>query len=81
MINPLLADGRVRASAYTPTQVKGLEFDSILLCQPTSALADSANPAHDLYVAMTRPTQRLVVASTMPLPPFLAQAIDANLVE
>ncbi len=81
VINPLLADGRVRTSAYTPTQVKGLEFDSILLCQPTSALADSANPTHDLYVAMTRPTQRLVVASTMPLPPFLAQAIDANLVE
>mgnify|MGYP005613079805 FL=1 len=77
-ITESINNDRVRISWFTPTHVKGLEFDSIVLFEPSAALADSANPAHDLYVAMTRPTQRLVVASSLPLPDFLARAIDEN---
>ena len=76
--DPRLSDGHVRATCYTPSQVKGLEFDSVLLFDPTSALQESANPIHDLYVSMTRPTQRLVVAAVDVLPDFLTAALSES---
>jgi len=45
-----------------PRAAKGLEFDAVVLCDPTAL-----TPA-DLYVAMTRPTQSLDVVSSGPLP-------------
>jgi UvrD-like helicase C-terminal domain len=43
----------------TPTQAKGLEFDSVLIADPATIL-DAAPLGHnDLYVAMTRATRRL----------------------
>jgi len=56
--------------------VKGLEFDAVVLVEPAAVLAQSARGANDLYVAMTRPTQRLVVVSAAPLPPGL-DALEA----
>ncbi|MFD0705169.1 HelD family protein [Alloscardovia venturai] len=52
---------------YNPTEVKGLEFDAVVLCEP--GLISSNSPsrlsaAADLYVAMTRPTQKLVIIQT-----------------
>ena len=61
--SPPIGGGHVRMSVYTPAHVKGLEFDSVVIVEPEEALQSSANPLHDLYVAMTRPTQRLVVAT------------------
>lgn len=75
-ISSALADGSVRAVNYSMTSVKGLEFDSVILLEPADALATSANPVHDLYVAMTRPTQRLTIAATGPLPGFLRVALE-----
>jgi DNA helicase IV len=49
-------------------QVKGLEFDSVVLVEPAAILAASARGANDLYVALTRPTQRLMVVHSEPLP-------------
>lgn len=42
-------------------QVKGLEFDSVLIAEPAQILADSPRGLNDLYVALTRATQRLGV--------------------
>ena len=48
---------------------KGLEFDVVVVLEPAAIEAESAQPGRDLYVALTRPTRRLVVAHAQPLPP------------
>ena len=52
-------------------EAKGLEFDTVVLLDPADVLAGSPRGANDLYVAMTRPTQRLVVVHTGELPATL----------
>lgn len=47
---------------------KGLEFDSVVIVGPSEIVADTARGAGALYVAMTRPTQRLTLVSTGKLP-------------
>ena len=52
---------------YTPTEVKGLEFDAVVLMEPGLISENSPSrltAAADLYVAMTRPTQKLVIVQT-----------------
>ena len=58
-------------------QVKGLEFDAVVLLEPAQILADSARGANDLYVAITRPTQTLRVMHSEPLPAGLDTLTDA----
>lgn len=58
-------------SAVTPSQTKGLEFDAVLVVEPERILADGPRGAADLYVALTRATQRLGVLHLGPLPPAL----------
>jgi DNA helicase IV len=45
----------------TPSQAKGLEFDAVLVVEPQRILDDGPRGAADLYVALTRATQRLGV--------------------
>ncbi|MEU5426038.1 DNA/RNA helicase domain-containing protein [Streptomyces olivoreticuli] len=45
-----------------PRQAKGLEFDTVIVAEPAEL------GVSDLYVALTRPTQRLGVVHTTPLP-------------
>jgi DNA helicase IV len=54
-------------AVMSPTQAKGLEFDAVVLLEPADVLAATSG-ASELYVAMTRPTQRLVVVHSRPLP-------------
>lgn len=58
--------------AVAPTQTKGLEFDAVLVVYPEQILAEGPRGASDLYVALTRATQRLGVLHREPLPPALA---------
>jgi DNA helicase IV len=51
--------------------VKGLEFDVVVVVEPAEILTGSSRGANDLYVALTRPTQHLLVLHTGPLPPGL----------
>lgn len=51
-----------------PTETKGLEFDAVVLHEPAE-IAQGHSGASDLYVALTRPTQRLVIVHMQPLPP------------
>jgi DNA helicase IV len=63
VIGPPGVPGAVPAS-----ETKGLEFDAVLVIEPAAILADSAA---DLYVALTRATQRLGVLHEGALPPAL----------
>jgi len=55
----------------TVKEVKGLEFDAVLLVEPAEILTDSSRGMNDLYVALTRATQRLGVVHSEPLPEVL----------
>ena len=57
---PALAalDGRVQL--LTPLQSKGLEYDAVVVVSPDDVVAESSGGERVLYVALTRPTQRLV---------------------
>ncbi|MFD9207216.1 HelD family protein [Streptomyces sioyaensis] len=55
-----------------PRQAKGLEFDTVLVVEPAEF------GASDLYVALTRATQRLGVLHTEPLPAALAELPTAE---
>jgi DNA helicase IV len=50
---------------------KGLEFDAVVLVEPAEIEAESPRGRNDLYVALTRATQRLAVVHDAPLPPVL----------
>ena len=48
-------------SVLTGYEAKGLEFDAVVLADPDALVAESPRGAASLYVAMTRPTQRLTL--------------------
>ena len=66
-----------QVSVLDVTSVKGLEFDSVVVVEPAEILAGSARGANDLYVALTRPTQRLLVVHTRDLPPGMEALVPA----
>ena len=49
-------------------RAKGLEFDAVVLAEPAAIAAESARGLSDLYVALTRATQRLGVVHSGELP-------------
>ena len=57
--------------AVTASQTKGLEFDAVLVVEPERILATGPRGAAELYVALTRATQRLGVLHQGPLPQAL----------
>ena len=54
-----------------PSQTKGLEYDAVLVVEPDRILADGPRGAAELYVALTRATQRLGVLHVGALPAAL----------
>jgi DNA helicase IV len=66
VIGPPGVPGAVLAS-----ETKGLEFDAVLVVEPERILADGPRGAAELYVALTRATQRLGVLHQGPLPQAL----------
>jgi DNA helicase IV len=52
-------------------EAKGLEFDSVIVVEPAAIMAASPRGASDLYVALTRTTNRLGVLHSEPLPSAL----------
>ncbi|WP_175584582.1 HelD family protein [Nocardia cyriacigeorgica] len=56
----------------TVHEVKGLEFDAVYLVQPQQIIAESPRGLNDLYVALTRATQRLTVLHCEDLPEVLS---------
>lgn len=58
--------------AVAPSETKGLEFDAVLVVDPDRILATGPRGAAELYVALTRATQRLGVLHRGPLPSALS---------
>jgi DNA helicase IV len=54
-----------------PEGAKGLEFDSVLVVDPAAIVAEGVRGWNDLYVVLTRATQRLGVLHPGDLPPEL----------
>jgi DNA helicase IV len=46
----------------------GLEFDAVVVVEPATIVSESPQGLRALYVALTRPTQRLTVVHSAPLP-------------
>jgi DNA helicase IV len=55
-------------------EAKGLEFDSVVVVEPLTIVEASARGASDLYVALTRTTNRLGVIHSRELPASLSCA-------
>ena len=60
----------------TVPEVKGLEFDSVIVADPGGIINESERGLSDLYVALTRSTQRLAVVHTGELPVVLRRLRD-----
>ncbi len=59
-ISGLPDDVTSRLSVMTALQVKGLEFDAAIVVDPDEIVAQTPGGVRVLYVALTRPTQRLI---------------------
>jgi DNA helicase IV len=69
-------DLAARVDVLSVDEVKGLEFDAVTVVDPQAMLAESPRGVNDLYVALTRPTQRLTVLHHGTLPPGLDRLAD-----
>src|SRR4051812_10999926 len=67
------ADSSAGPVVLVPADAKGLEFDSVLLLDPKALLEEGVRGHSDLYVALTRPTQRLTVLYPGDLPAELSR--------
>ncbi|WP_369141020.1 HelD family protein [Modestobacter versicolor] len=70
------ADSSAGPVVLVPADAKGLEFDSVLLVDPQGVLDEGIRGHSDLYVALTRPTQRLAVLYPGELPAELHRLTD-----
>ncbi|MGH3391550.1 MAG: HelD family protein [Actinomadura sp.] len=68
-------DLAARVVVLNVRQAKGLEFDSVLIADPAAILAASPRGLSDLYVALTRATQRLGILHPGPPPSVLARTV------
>jgi DNA helicase IV len=61
------SDGDDQIDLSNPEGIKGLEYDAVVLIQPSLIEQNSPNrltAASDLYVSLTRPTQQLIIVRT-----------------
>ncbi|WP_285245887.1 AAA family ATPase [Pseudarthrobacter sp. fls2-241-R2A-127] len=56
----------------SPREAKGLEFDGVVVLEPSTMLNHEHGKVGDLYVAMTRATQRLRLIAAEPVPAGIA---------
>ncbi len=60
----------------TVAQSKGLEFDEVVVVEPAAWADAGAKGLRDLYVALTRATQRVTIVHSEPLPEPLASGLS-----
>ena len=60
-----------QVTVVTPSLVKGLELDSVIVVEPQLILDEEARGPQSLYVAVTRSTKRLSIIHTAELPDIL----------
>ncbi len=59
-------EGGDRIALVTSLESKGLEYDGVLVIDPDQIVSESPGGVRSLYVALTRPTQRLVTLDAAP---------------
>lgn len=64
-------------AVFEVTEAKGLEFDAVVLTEPGDWVAAGERGLRDLYVGLTRATQRLDVVHSSDLPPVLRRLAPA----
>ena len=59
-----------RIAVLTPREAKGMEFDNVIVVEPALIVeeATEGQGLRELYVALTRPTTRLILVHSRPLP-------------
>jgi DNA helicase IV len=67
-----------QVTVLTVAQAKGLEFDAVVLVDPAAIVAESPHGLNDLYVALTRTTQRLCIVHPGNLPEVLARRLPGT---
>ncbi len=79
------ASGRDRAVTLVEArQAKGLQFDAVVVADPAAIVASAADEARGLglpYMALTRPTQALVVVHAGDLPEALKTKLEPRSAE
>jgi DNA helicase IV len=60
------ADLTAPVAVLTVAQAKGLEFDDVIVVDPDAIVAASPRGRSDVYVALTRATQRLTLVTRDP---------------
>jgi len=66
LANSSLNGARDRVTVVSAQQSKGLEYDGVLVLDPDRIVAESPGGVRLLYVALTRPTQRLITLDPAP---------------
>lgn len=70
------ADLEVAVVVSTVGEAKGLEFDAVVLVDPSGIVEESPRGHNDLYVALTRATRSLDVVYIAPLPTVLDRLVE-----
>jgi hypothetical protein len=65
-----------RVTLLTGAEAKGLEFDHVVVVEPMAIVIESSTGWSELYVALTRATQRLVVVHAQDLPAPLPGGVE-----
>jgi DNA helicase IV len=65
-------------TVLSPSAVKGLEFDAVVVVEPEQLVAEAAGNLRLLYVALTRAVQHLTVVHARPLPVLLADPLSGT---
>ena len=63
-------------AVLTAGEAKGLEFDAVVVVEPSAIVDSGPRGAGSLYVAMTRPTQRLLLVAARELPAGIEAGIE-----
>lgn len=64
-------------TVLTATQAKGMEYDHVLVAEPSAIVDDDPAGLRRLYIALTRSTQSLTVVHARPLPAALVDDLTA----
>ncbi|MGV9812585.1 HelD family protein [Streptomyces cellulosae] len=67
---------RGAVSVLPSSQAKGMEFDHVLVVEPSAVAGREPAGLRLLYIALTRSTQSLTIVHSTPLPPALTGADD-----
>ncbi|MBT3165439.1 AAA family ATPase [Streptomyces sp. Vc74B-19] len=68
--------GEESVSVLTADEAKGLEFDHVVVAEPSAVTADDPAGPRRLYVALTRCTQSLTVVHQRPLPQWIGGPVN-----